>query len=62
MDWPWFTLMVVWWIGIAALWIGSWRFAKKMERQRWEAEVRHEFEATRRATESLRREVMRLRT
>lgn len=62
MDWAWFTLMVVP-TGVAAVsWVGWWRQGKKIERRRWEAEVRREFEATRRETESLRREVMRLRT
>ena len=62
MDWAWFTLMMVLW-GIAAVfWVAWWRLGKKIERQKWESEVRREFEATRRKTESLRREVMRLRT
>jgi hypothetical protein len=62
MDWPWFTLMVGMWGYAAVFWIAFWRLGKKIERQEWEAEVRREFEATRQEVESLRHEVMRLRT
>lgn len=62
MDWAWFTLMVVLWGSAAVFWIAWWHLGKKIDRERWECEVRREFEATRRETESMRREVMRLRT